>query len=50
MLSCLSQGDQGLPGEVGAPGERGTGEPGAKVSHSSHQLKPLTCPGTVTDP
>lgn len=28
---CLPQGDQGLPGEVGAPGERGAGEPGAKV-------------------
>lgn len=37
MLSCLTQGDQGLPGEVGAPGERGAGDPGAKVSQKSHQ-------------
>lgn len=27
----LFKGDQGLPGETGAPGERGLGEPGAKV-------------------
>lgn len=33
MLSCcFTQGDQGLPGEVGAPGERGAGDTGAKVS------------------
>lgn len=31
----LSQGDQGLPGEVGSPGERGAGEPGSKVSPNS---------------
>lgn len=31
---CLTQGDQGLPGEVGAPGERGAGDPGAKVGLS----------------
>lgn len=30
--SCVSQGDQGLPGENGPPGERGAGDPGAKVS------------------
>lgn len=28
----LLKGDQGLPGEIGAPGQRGAGEPGAKVS------------------
>lgn len=27
-----SQGDHGLPGEVGAPGVSGVGEPGPKVS------------------
>lgn len=30
---CMSvQGDQGLKGELGPPGERGVGEPGPKVS------------------
>lgn len=32
FANVLSKGDQGLPGEIGAPGERGAGEPGAKVS------------------
>lgn len=31
FLLCLNQGDQGLPGEVGSPGERGIGEHGDKV-------------------
>lgn len=34
VYGCSShpQGDQGLPGELGSTGERGAGEPGAKVS------------------
>lgn len=32
MCVFCSQGDQGLPGEVGAPGGSGIGEPGPKVS------------------
>lgn len=31
MYVFWSQGDQGLPGEVGAPGVSGVGEPGPKV-------------------
>lgn len=37
-MCLVSQGDQGLPGEVGAPGERGAGDPGAKVSQNSNRL------------
>lgn len=39
MNSCcfLFQGDHGLPGETGATGERGAGDPGPKVSHISNK-------------
>lgn len=48
----LSQGDQGLPGEVGSQGERGAGEPGPKVSpnsRSSLQCLHYANPRAVTD-
>ena len=38
VLFFIRQGDQGFPGEVGATGERGAGEPGGKVIQRSVKL------------
>lgn len=46
VYGCSShpQGDQGLPGELGSTGERGAGEPGAKVSPPPMETQCVVCP------